>query len=336
MRVDQFEKKERQLRAALEETTKRLGPHFANAAASESAAAYLRSLLSSVERKNSWQLAEVAGFDTPYRFQHLLGRGAWDADALRDEQLGVVLAGLGEEDAVLAIDETGFIKQGKKSVGVKRQYCGASGKLDNCQIGVFLSWQTAQGHALIDRALYLPEEWAQDPERRQAAGVPAQVEFAPKPTLARRMVERVLATGAKPAWVVADAVYGADSKLRFALEEAQQPYVLAVTGQQCVWMGFGQRRVKTVKTQVPTDAWAQLSVGAGTKGPRVFDWAALTINHPYGKALRFPRFGGQAECRAYRKNCLDAKIPSHLRCRLPPGSRRSCSQQRATAQARGR
>ena len=210
MRVDQFEKKERQLRAALEETTKRLGPHFANAAASESAAAYLRSLLSSVERKNSWQLAEVAGFDTPYRFQHLLGRGAWDADALRDEQLGVVLAGLGEEDAVLAIDETGFIKQGKKSVGVKRQYCGASGKLDNCQIGVFLSWQTAQGHALIDRALYLPEEWAQDPERRQAAGVPAQVEFAPKPTLARRMVERVLATGAKPAWVVADAVYGAD------------------------------------------------------------------------------------------------------------------------------
>ena len=284
MRVDQFEKKERQLRAALEETTKRLGPHFANAAASESAAAYLRSLLSSVERKNSWQLAEVAGFDTPYRFQHLLGRGAWDADALRDEQLGVVLAGLGEEDAVLAIDETGFIKQGKKSVGVKRQYCGASGKLDNCQIGVFLSWQTAQGHALIDRALYLPEEWAQDPERRQAAGVPAQVEFAPKPTLARRMVERVLAAGAKPAWVVADAVYGADSKLRFALEEAEQPYVLAVTGQQCVWMGFGQRRVKTVKTQVPANAWAQLSVGAGTKGPRVFDWAALTINHPYGKA----------------------------------------------------
>ena len=284
MRVDQFEKKERQLRAALEETTKRLGPHFANAAASESAAAYLRSLLSSVERKNSWQLAEVAGFDTPYRFQHLLGRGAWDADALRDEQLGVVLAGLGEQDAVLAIDETGFIKQGKKSVGVKRQYCGASGKLDNCQIGVFLSWQTAQGHALIDRALYLPEEWVQDPERRRAAGVPAQVEFAPKPTLARRMVERVLATGAKPAWVVADAVYGADSKLRFALEEAQQPYVLAVTGQQCVWMGFGQRRVKTVKTQVPADAWAQLSVGAGTKGPRVFDWAALRINHPYGKA----------------------------------------------------
>ena len=284
MRADQFEKKERQLLAALKETTTRVGRHFANPAARASAGAYLQSLLSSVERKNSWQLAEAAGFDTPYRFQHLLGRGAWEADALRDEQLGVVLTGLGEEDAVLAIDETGFIKQGKKSVGVKRQYCGASGKVDNCQIGVFLSWQTAKGHALIDRALYLPQEWAEDQERRRAAGVPEAVEFATKPALARQMVTRALAAGARPAWVVADAVYGADYKLRSTLEEAGQSYVLAVTGQQCVWMGFGQRRVKTVKTQVPADAWAEISVGAGTKGPRVFDWAALTINHPHGPA----------------------------------------------------
>ena len=284
MRADQFEKKERQLLAALKEATTRVGRHFANPAARASAGAYLQSLLSSVERKNSWQLAEVAGFDTPYRFQHLLGRGAWEADALRDEQLGVVLAGLGEEDAVLAIDETGFIKQGKKSVGVKRQYCGTSGKVDNCQVGVFLSWQTAKGHALIDRSLYLPQEWAEDQERRRAAGVPEAVEFATKPALARRLVERVLTAGARPTWVVADAVYGADYKLRSALEEARQPYVLAVTGQQCVWLGFGQQRVKTVKTQVPADAWAEISVGAGTKGPRVFDWAALRINHPRGPA----------------------------------------------------
>ena len=284
MRADQFEKKERQLRAALEETTGRVGEHFANSAARQSAAAYLQSLLSSVERKNSWQLAEAAGFDTPYRFQHLLGRGAWNADALRDEQLGEVLAGLGEDDAVLAIDETGFIKQGKKSVGVKRQYCGASGKLDHGQIGVFLSWQTSKGHALIDRALSLPEEWAQDPARRRVAGVPEDVEFATKPALARRLVERVLAAGARPAWVVADAVYGSDSKLRFALEAAEQPYVMAVTGQQGVWMGLSERRVKAVKTQVPADAWVELSVAAGTKGPRVFDWAALRINHAYGKA----------------------------------------------------
>ena len=283
MRADQFEKKDRQLRDALEETSRRLGQHFANPAARQSAAAYLQSLLSGVERKNSWQLAEAAGFATPYRFQHLLGRGAWDADALRDEQLGVVLAGLGQEDAVLAIDETGFIKQGKKSVGVKRQYTGTSGKIDNCQIGVFLSWQTARGHALIERALYLPEEWAQDPERRRAAGVPEEEEFATKPALARGMVQRVLAAGARPAWVVADAVYGADYKLRSTLEEAGQPYVLAVTGQQCVGMGFGQRRVKAVKTRVPADAWVELRVAAGTKGPRGFDWAALAINHPHGK-----------------------------------------------------
>ena len=281
MRADQFEKKERQLRAALAETTGRLEGHFANASATESAAAYLRSLLSGVERKNSWQLAEVAGLENPYRFQHLLGRGSWDADALRDEQLGEVLAGLGREDAVLAIDETGFIKQGKKSVGVKRQYTGTSGKIDNCQIGVFLSWQTAKGHALIDRALYLPEEWAQDQERRRAAGVPAEVAFAPKPTLARRMVVRALAAGARPKWMVADSVYGADGKLRQALEEARQPYVMAVTGQQSVWLGLGQKRVKTLKKEVPPEAWKRISVGAGTKGPRVFDWAALPLNHPF-------------------------------------------------------
>ena len=148
---------------------------------------------------------------------------------------------------------------------------------------MFLSWQTPKGHALIDRALYLPQEWAEDKERRQAAGVPAAVEFVTKPVLARAMVARMLAAGARPAWVVADAVYGADYKLRSTLEEAEQPYVLAVTGQQCVWMGFGQRRVKAVKTQVPADAWSEISVAAGTKGPLVFDWAALTINHPHGK-----------------------------------------------------
>ncbi len=148
MRADQCEKKARPLRAALAETTARLGKHFANPAARATAGASLQSLLSGVERKNRWQLAEAAGLDTPYRFQHLLGRGAWDAEALRDEPLEVVLA----------IDETGFVKQGKKSVGVKRQCCGASGKLDNCQIVVFLSWQTAKGHALVDRALYLAQE----------------------------------------------------------------------------------------------------------------------------------------------------------------------------------
>jgi SRSO17 transposase len=245
--------------------------------------------LSNVERKNSWQLAEAAGFDTPYRFQHLLGRAAWDADALRDEQLGEVLAGLGEEDAVLAIDETGFVKQGKTSVGVMRQYCGASGKIDNCQVGVFLSWQTAQGHALIDRALYLPEEWAKDKARRQEAGVPEGIDFAPKPTLARRMVECVLAAGVRPDWVVADCVYGGDGKLRFFLEEAEQPYVMAVASAQSVCIGLEKKAAKTFLPLLQPESWKTISAGAGTKGPRLFDWTALRLNHPYDPA-RWQRF----------------------------------------------
>jgi SRSO17 transposase len=279
--IPQFERKQDQLRAALKAAAARLVPHFPNPAARATAAAYLQSLLSTVERKNSWQLAETAGLANPYAFQHLLGRAHWDADALRDEHFQDVLAGLGQDDAVSAIDETAFIKKGTKSAGVARQYCGASGKLDNCQVGVFLSWQTAKGHALIDRALYLPREWTDDPERCGAAGIPEEVTFATKPELARRLVERALEAGARPAWVVADSVYGADSKLRFFLEAREQPYVMAVTSAQSVWIGLSQRRVKSLVALAPADAWQRLKVGAGTKGPRLFDWAAVAINHPY-------------------------------------------------------
>jgi SRSO17 transposase len=237
----QFARKQGQLRAALKAAAARLALHFPNRAGRATATAYLQSLLSTVERKNSWQLAEAAGLANPYGFQHLLGRAQWDAEALRDAHRQEVLAGLGQEDAVLAIDETGVIKKGDKSAGVARQYCGASGKLDNCQVGVFLSWQTAKGHALIDRALYLPREWTDDAERRRAAGIPEEVPFATKPELARRMVERALEAGARAAWVVADSVYGADSKLRFFLEARQQPYVMAVSSAQSVWTGLSQR-----------------------------------------------------------------------------------------------
>jgi SRSO17 transposase len=279
--LPQFERKQGQLRAALKVAIARLAPHFPNAAARATAAAYLQSLLSTVERKNSWQLAEAAGLANPYPFQHLLGRAQWDAEAVRDAHRQEVLAGLGQEEAVLAIDESGFIKKGDQSAGVARQYCGASGKLDNCQVGVFLSWQTAQGHALIDRALYLPQEWTDDPARCAKAGIPEGVTFATKPELARRLVERALDAGARPAWVVADAVYGADSKLRFFLEAREQPYVLAVTSQQSVWVELSQHRVKALAAQVPAKAWRRLPVGAGAKGPRRFEWARVAINHPY-------------------------------------------------------
>jgi SRSO17 transposase len=279
--LPQFQRKQGQLRAALKAAVARLAPHFPNPAARATAAAYLQSLLSTVERKNSWQLAEAAGLANPYPFQHLLGRAHWDAEAVRDAHRQHVLDGLGQEDAVLAIDESGSLKKGDKSAGVARQYCGASGKIDNCQVGVFLSWQTAKGHALIDRVLYLPQEWTDDPARCRAAGIPEEVTFATKPELARRLVERALDAGAKPAWVVADAVYGADSKLRFFLEERDQPYVMGVASNQSVWMGLTQYRVKTLAAQVPAEAWRPLTVGAGAKGPRRFEWAAVPINHPY-------------------------------------------------------
>jgi hypothetical protein len=182
---------------------------------------------------------------------------------------------------VLAIDESGFIKKGDKSAGVARQYCGASGKIDNCQVGVFLSWQTAQGHALIDRVLYLPREWTDDRERCRAAGIPEDVTFATKPELARRLVERALDAGARPAWVVADSVYGADSKLRLFLEARHQPYVLAVSSQQSVGVELTPQRVKTLAAQLPAEAWVALTVGRGAKGLRRFEWAAVPIDHPY-------------------------------------------------------
>lgn len=281
MTAKQLAGKQKALGTALQEAAGRVGRHLANDQARASAAAYLEALLGGATRKNGWQLAEAAGLSTPYRFQHLLGRAVWEADRVRDEHRGHVLAALGQRDAVLAIDETGFVKQGKKSVGVARQYCGASGKIDNCQVGVFLSWQTAKGHALIDRALYLPKGWAADPARRRAAGVPESVAFAPKPELARALVERALGAGARPAWVVADAVYGSDSKLRFFLEEQEQPYVLAVTGAQSISVALAQHRVKALVAQAPADAWVRLNVGAGAKGPRRFDWVALPVNHPY-------------------------------------------------------
>jgi SRSO17 transposase len=313
--IPQFERKQGQLRAAFKAAVARLAPHFPNPAARATAAAYLQSLLSTVERKNSWQLAEAVGLANPYPFQHLLGRAHWDAEAVRDAHCQEVLAGLGQEDAVLAIDETGVIKKGDKSAGVARQYCGASGKIDNCQVGVFLSWQTAKGHALIDRALYLPQEWTDDPARCAKAGIPEGVTFATKPELARRLVERALDAGARPAWVVADAVYGADSKLRFFLEERQQPYVVAVASNQCVWVGLTQYRVKTLAAQeVPAKAWRQLTVGAGAKGPRRFEWAALPINHPYDPQ-RWQRWV------LFRRSCDDPEDVAFYLAFGPAGTR---------------
>src|SRR6266404_6010477 len=198
---------------SLEEVKERLGVLFARIEPRRAVWAYLDGLLSGVERKTGWQLAERAGDPGPWRIQAVLGRGRWDADATRDLVRSYVVGHLGAEDGVLVVDETGFVKKGDHSVGVARQYSGTAGRIENCQIGVFLAYASGRGRAFLDRALYLPREWAEDPARRTEAGVPDTVEFRTKPQLAQAMLERALAAGVPAARVTGDELYGGDRRL---------------------------------------------------------------------------------------------------------------------------
>lgn len=265
---------------ALVEIEKRIGQHFARSEAREQAMSYLRGLMSPVTRKNSWRLAEALGEATPYGIQHLLGRALWDADSVRNELRQYVLDYLGDEQAVLVVDETGFLKKGRHSAGVARQYSGTAGRIENCQIGVFLAYAGRHGHTLIDRELYLPEGWTDDPERCARAGIPADYSFATKPTLARQMLARAFDGGVQAAWVTGDSVYGDSRRLRLWLEERKQAHVLAVSGKEYVWIGFEQHRVSTLLANLPTDGWTRLSAGDGAKGPRWYDWLLLPVNRP--------------------------------------------------------
>jgi SRSO17 transposase len=195
----------------------------------------------------------------------------WDADQVRDDLRAYVVAQLGDADAVLVLDETGFVKKGTKSVGVQRQYSGTAGRIENCQIGVFLGYASRHGHALIDRALYLPEVWANDLARRRAAGVPEDTVFATKPQLGRQMLARAFAAGVPCRWVTGDSVYGADYALRRSIERNGRGYVLAVTRTQ----RLGFKTVADWLEDVPAGAWQRLSVGEGAKGPRLYDWVHL-------------------------------------------------------------
>ncbi len=282
----------------LEMLNERIAPRFSRAEVRRRARLYLRGLLGSVERKNGWQLAEAAGDATPYGLQHLLGRANWDADEVRDDLREYILEHLGGEEAVLIVDETGFLKKGTKSVGVKRQYTGTAGKRENCQVGVFLCYASPKGAAFIDRELYLPQEWAEDRERRYEAGVPEKVDFATKPQLARRMLERAFsAGGVEASWVVADSVYGdARGLLGAWLEGREQPYVLGVSGKAHVWVGFRQPRVSDVldglregtppPQESEAEGWRRLSAGSGSKGDRLYEWIRLPLNRPLQEGFR--------------------------------------------------
>ena len=213
--------------ASLREVKARMRPLFTQERVAASAGLFLDGLLGEERRKTGWMRAEAAGDPGPWRQQAILGRGRWDADALRDIVREYVVEHLAADDAVLVVDETGFLKQGKASCGVARQYTGSAGKITNCQIGVFAAYVSGQGHAFIDRALYLPQAWAEDPARRAAAHVPQQIAFATKPHLARAMVERAIAAGVPFAWVAGDSIYGV-SAVEMALRRAGKGYVLGV------------------------------------------------------------------------------------------------------------
>jgi len=262
------------------EVERRIGAQFARREVRWRAWAYIRGLLSPVERKNSWQLAEVNGERTPYGVQHLLGRAQWDAEKVRDDLRPYVVEHLGAPEAVLVVDETGFLKKGQQSAGVARQYSGTAGRVDNCQIGVFLTYASPRGHVLLDRDLYLPKEWTSDEARCARAGIPAERTFATKPQLAQQMLERAFDAHVPASWVAGDSVYGENRALRAWLEDHDHAYVLAVSGKEYLWQAGQHHQVKTLLATLAPEGWARLRAGDGTKGPRWYDWRWLALAAP--------------------------------------------------------
>lgn len=264
-------------RGGLDALHARISSRFRRAEVRERVLRYLAALLDRVERKNGWQLAEHLGEAGPQGVQRLLNAAHWDADAVRDDLRSYVVEHLGDPQGVLIVDETGFIKKGTKSVGVQRQYSGTAGRIENCQIGVFLAYASSKGRTFLDRELYLPKEWAVDDERRKEAGVPDEVVFATKPQLAQQMLERAFAGQVPAGWVTGDAVYGDDSDLRHWLETNQHSYVLAVSCNHAIWRAGHQQRADTLISELVPEAWVTLSAGKGSQGERLYDWACIQL-----------------------------------------------------------
>jgi SRSO17 transposase len=255
----------------------RVAGRFSRVEPRRRARAFVAGLLARLPRINCWTIAEHAGDANPYGMQHLLGRAVWDAEGVRDDVRGYLVEQLADPEAVLAVDETGDLKKGAATVGVQRQYTGTAGRVENAQVTVWLTYVTAAGHGLIDRALYLPRCWTDDPDRRAAAGVPDTVGFATKPALARQMIARALDAGTPARWVTADEAYGADPGLRAELERRGIGYVLAVARDHQVPTGAGPIRADMLSLRLPKRAWQPISAGAGVKGQRIYHWALLDI-----------------------------------------------------------
>lgn len=234
-------------------------------------------LVSDIDRKNCWTLAELSGHSSPDRLQHLLSRAVWDADAVRDDLGRYAADHLGDRDAVLVVDETGDVKKGAHTVGTQRQYTGTAGRIENAQVAVYVTYAAPNGHTPIDRELYLPQSWVEDPDRRSRAGVPAEVGFATKPVLAARMLTRAVRSGIPARWATGDEVYGADPHLRATIAGLGLGYVLAVGCNRTVTTAAGTQRVDALARSLPRRSWQRLSAGAGAKGHRWYSWALSEI-----------------------------------------------------------
>jgi SRSO17 transposase len=267
--------------AGLDALHARIAGRFARAGPRRRVLSYLRGLLGPVGRKNGWQLAEHAGERTPDGMQRLLATADWNPDLVRDDLRAYILEHLGDPGAVLVADEAGFLKKGTTSVGVQRQYSGTAGKVDNCQLGVLLAYASGKGRAFIDRELYLPKAWTDDPARCRAARVPEQVGFQTKPQLARGMLERALDAGVPASWVTADEVHGGDPALRRFLEDRGVPYVLAVKGSEPLGTATQESATAAqLAASLAAEQWVACSAGHGAKGRRLYDWARIQLAAP--------------------------------------------------------
>jgi SRSO17 transposase len=266
--------------SSLRDVKGRIRPLFQQARMAQSAGLFLDALLGPERRKTGWMRAEAAGDPGPWRQQALLDRSRWEADALRHLVRDYALETLAEPDAVLVLDETGFLKQGKASCGVARQYTGSAGKITNCQIGVFAAYVSDKGHAFIDRRLYLPQDWTKNPARLRAAHVPDEVGFTTKPRLALDMIEGAINAGVPFTWVAADTVYGT-GEVEMALRRSGKGYVLGVSATQPFNSWIGKPEVagtaEAIARGLEPSAWVRRSAGEGTKGPRLYDWAYLEL-----------------------------------------------------------
>jgi SRSO17 transposase len=256
----------------------RIGPRFSRYEPLRHAAGLMLGMVSGLDRKNCWTIAEHRGDRSPDGLQHLLSRAKWDAEAVRDDLRDYVVDAFGDPGAVLVVDETGDVKKGTATVGVQRQYSGTAGRIENAQVAVYLTYAAPRGHALIDRALYLPKSWAEDADRCQEAGIPTDRRgFATKPTLAKMLISRAVEANTPAAWVAGDEVYGADPTLRAAIRGHGLGYVLAVSANRRVPTEAGPIRVDALPAMLPARAWQKHSAGAGSHGHRLDSWAWIAL-----------------------------------------------------------